>query len=68
MNAFDLIEQPARSDPFWVGRLSAAIALSLPRIEREPKIAKHDLKAALDAFMEQHPDGELKQTLREYMR
>ena len=76
MNVFQLLQNPppppvepvAYSDPFWVGRLSAIIAICLPRMEREPKVARREMQSVFDDFMLAHPDGELKDMLRGYLR
>ena len=61
-------EEAARSDPYWVGRLSMTIALALRDVEK-PRYVRDDLRAALEDFLRSPlPSGELKASLREEMR
>lgn len=57
------------TDPFWVGRFSQAIAMSIPRIKSRPEEVQKDLRRTLDEFLRSPlPDSQLKQLLREEMR
>jgi hypothetical protein len=70
MNALDFISEPARSDPYWVGSLSASAAAAYSALKRnDPATARHQLKHTLDDFLRSPlPSEELRSMLREEMR
>jgi len=56
-------------DAFWVGRLSTAIAMNVPRIPKRPDNAAEDLRRTLDEFLASPlPSAELKKSLKKDLR
>ena len=67
MNALSLIPEHARSDPFWVGSLSMAIACAVR--ETDHKHAQRNLKRTLDDFLHSPlPSEELRGMLQEELK
>lgn len=57
-----------RSDPFWLGRLSAAIGEAV-HPKRDPEHVREDLRQTLAAFIASPvPSEELRVILRKYLR